>query len=360
MTRKQIQKTIYVFLIIFNISVLSANIRAVWVPLWELTSSEDVDRIIEEFKENNITQILAQVRYRGDAGYFPNKYNNFYPNTEKRYFAIKDSIFDPLAYLVKKAHSSDMEVLSWFTTFVITGHKLDNLDSTHVYFTHPEWVTTDFSQQSMNPETFEGAFLDPGIPEVRNYTLSVLLDIVANYDVDGVHLDYIRYTETQFGYNKLAIETYKKEVKYQDAKSWQAWKQDQISKFVKTVYTNVKTISPEIKVTAAVITEIDEAIDRYSQNWLEWIENDYIDAVYLMAYTTSTKKLKKQLTYISNFEMNNKIVVGLRTWNNKNNYPAKEINEKIKLTLKMKFAGYALFSYSGIRQEEYFKSLKIK
>ena len=350
----------FVLLLFFSIATLSANIRAVWVPLWEMTTPEDIDQAIKEFNENNINLILAQVRYRGDAGYLPNKYNDFYPNTEKRYHAIEDSLFDPLDYIIKKSREYDLEVHAWFTTFVITGHELDNLDSTHVYFTHPKWVTTDFSQQPMNPETFEGAFLDPGIPEVQDYTLNVLLDIVANYDIDGVHLDYIRYTETQFGYNKLAMGIYKKEVKYQDAKSWQSWKQDQISKFVRTVYTSVKTISPELKVTAAVVPDIDEAIERYSQNWMEWLEQGYVDNVYLMEYTTSTTTFKKNLKYTSSFKMNKRIIVGLRTWSTAHRYPAHKINEKIKLTKKMKFAGYSLFSYSGIRQADYFKSLKIK
>jgi len=359
MHKQTVIVTTFLFLIIFTAS-LHSDIRAVWVPLWEITTLEKADTVFIELSKHNVNQILLQVRYRGDAGYFPNRYNNFYPNPEKRYHALEDSLFDPLDYFIKKGRAADMEVHAWFTVFVITGHDLTVFDSTHVYFSNPDWVTTDYSQTPMNYELLEGAFFDLGIPAVQNYTFNVLMDIVANYDIDGVHLDYIRYPGQDYGYNKQAVEKYKQDIKLQDAKNWQNWKEKQVNNFVQKVYDKVKAISEHLQITAAVLTDPDDAREYYSQNWLEWLEQGFIDKVYLMAYTTSTSHLEKQLTCLSNLDMNDKIVVGLKSWSESKKYPAYEINEKIKLTGKFDFAGYALFSYSGIRQSEYFKELKMK
>ena len=247
---------------------------------------------------------------------------------------------------------------AWFPVFVITGHDLTIFDSTHIYFSNFQWVTTDYSHKPMNFELLEGAFSDPGIPEVQDYTFNVLMDIVVNYDIDGIHLDYIRYPGQEFGYNELAVKKYKRDIELQDAENWQNWKEKQVSNFVRKVYDKVKEISENLQVTAAVIANPDDAQEYYSQNWIEWLKHGFIDKVYLMAYTTSTDLLENKLTYLTNLDMNDKIVVGLRSWSESKKYTAYEINEKIMLSRKMDFAGFALFSYSGIRKSEYFKELK--
>jgi uncharacterized lipoprotein YddW (UPF0748 family) len=304
--------------------------------------------------------LLVQVRYRGDAAYVPNKHDSSFSNPEKKYFAISDTLFDPLEYMISEADKREMEVHAWFSTFVITGHDLTKLDSSHVYFRHPEWITSQFDTQSMHYQDDMGAFLDPGIPAVQDYTLNVILDVVTNYDLDGIQLDYIRYPGTYYGFNELAKQTFKAEVKYQDAISWQQWKLDQVTRFVAKVSQFAKEISPEIQISAAVFPNVDNAREIYSQDWLFWLGKGYIDKAYTMSYTTSSEKLEQDLTYLKNYKLHSKTVIGLRAWQNGSFYPASLINEKIKIVKKMNYAGFALFSYSGLKQENYFKDLKIK
>jgi len=349
-----------IFALLFSISIsLNAEIRAMWVPIWEITTPEKADKVLDDLNKNNINQLLVQIRYRGDAAYTPNRVSNFYENNEKQYHAIKDSLFDPLDYILTKNINPELEIHAWFTTFVITGHKLENLHPEHVYFIKPEWVSCDFSQEKMDFKSYMGAYLDPGIPEVQEYTKNVILDLVTNYKVDGIHLDYIRYPDSHYGFSELALEAYKKDIKFQDADAWKKWKEDQITNFMKDIYSNIKKISPDVQVTAAVISNLDEA-ERYSQNWIKWLQEGYLDKAYLMEYSTSTSTIEKHLTFLSNYDQNEKIVVGLRCWSTAYKYPAYKINEKMKLVHKKNFKGFALFSYTGIRESEYFKSLKIK
>ena len=352
-------KKIIIALILLISFSLNAQIRAMWVPIWEITTPEKVDKMIDDLEKNNINQLLVQIRYRGDAAYTPNRVSNFYINNEKQYHAIKDSLFDPLDYIITKNKNSELEIHAWFTTFVITGHDLEKFHPEHIYFAKPEWVTCDFSQEKMDYKKYMGAYLDPGIPEVQKYTKNVILDLVTNYKVDGIHLDYIRYPDSHYGFSELALEAYRKDVKFQDADAWKKWKEDQITNFVKDVYSNVKKISPKTQVTAAVISNLGEA-ERYSQNWIKWLQEGYLDKAYLMEYSTSTSTIEKHLNFLSNYDLNEKIVVGLRCWSTAYKYPAYKINEKMKLVNKKNFKGFALFSYTGIRESEYFKSLKIK
>ena len=352
------KKTIIVLTMFVTIS-LNAQIRAMWVPIWEITTPEKADQVISDLNKHDINQLLVQVRYRGDAAYTPNKISNFYKNNEKQYHAVKDSLFDPLDYLLAIRTNTNLEIHAWVTTFVITGHNLEKLHPEHIYFTNLELVTSNFSQEKMNYESYMGAYLDPGIPQVQKYTKNVILDLVSNYKIDGIHLDYIRYPDSHFGFAELALEAYKKDVKFQDAGAWKQWKEDQITNFVKDIYANIKKISPNIELTAAVISNLDEA-ERFSQNWVKWLQEGYLDRAYLMEYSTSTTSIEKHLNFLSNYDMNDKIVVGLRCWSTAYKYPAYKINEKIKLVNRKNFVGYALFSYTGIIESQYFNSLKIK
>ncbi|HPR17960.1 MAG TPA: family 10 glycosylhydrolase [Candidatus Cloacimonadota bacterium] len=348
------------FILLLSANLVQAEVRALWVPIWEMTTAEQIDTLFSDLENQDFTQIMAQVRYRGDAAYKPNKHDDSFPNPEKRYFALQKNSFDPLEYLIKKAEKKGIEVHAWFATFIITGHDLTRLDSSHVYFQHPEWLTSDFNQESMKYQDDVGAFLDPGIPAVQNFTMNVILDVVTNYAIDGIHLDYVRYPGMYFGFNELAKQTYKSEVKYQDANSWLQWKVDQITRFVARVSQTAKEISPNLIVSAAVFPDGQNALDMYSQDWMFWLEKNYIDLAYTMSYTSSTPKLDADLSYLQSYNSDKKIVVGLRAWKNSDAYQAKEIQDKIKLVRKKDFAGFALFSYAGIKGAGYFKELKIK
>jgi len=352
-------RRIIILTILLTSVLLKAEIKALWVPIWEITRPGKIDTLFLDIEDQDFDQLLVQVRYRGDAAYFPNKFDNSFQNPEKRYFAIRDSLFDPLGYIIEKADRKEIEVHAWFTTFVVTGHDLTKLDSSHVFFQHPEWITSQFTQKAMDFQEDMGAFLDPGIPAVQDYTLNVILDVATNYGIDGIHLDYIRYPGTYFGFNELAKKTFKAEVKYQDANSWQQWKLDQVTRFVAKVSSYAKEISSEIQISAAIFPGVADARDNYSQDWIFWLEKGYLDKAYTMSYTKSTERLQQDLTFLTNFKLNSKIIVGLRAWNDGSSYPAKQITEKMRTANKLNYAGFALFSYTGIKQEDYFKNLKL-
>lgn len=347
-----------IILLLLISSFLLSKTRAIWIPIWEVTSKEKIDNLLTDVKTHDFDKMLVQVRYRGDVAYFPNKFNSYYPNKENKYHAIADSLFDPLGYIIDHARKLDIEVHAWFPTFVITGHDLSKLDPANPYFTNPEWITVDNTGNKMDYDSYEGAFLDPGITEVQNYTESVIMDIAANYDVDGIHLDYIRYPDSYFGYNLLARKKYISAIKEPSGENWSKWKEEQITAFVRKIHNNLKKTAPTLQLTAAVIPDINKAVKRYSQNWLNWLETGIIDQVYLMEYTTSTTTLESNLNFASQFKQNNNIIVGLRAWSTQFTYPSKKINEKIKLVNASNFAGYALYSYTGIIGSNYFESLK--
>ena len=99
------KKTSILLLLLLGIVALQGRVKAVWAPGWDITTPQAIDTMVENCASAGINEILAQVRYRGDALYVPNKHNSRYPNPEPRSHLLKDATFDPLEYLLAKATS---------------------------------------------------------------------------------------------------------------------------------------------------------------------------------------------------------------------------------------------------------------
>ena len=180
---------IYTFL--FNSTPAQTNnqeFRSTWVITWEHISSSKtaeqnkatIREILDNHVKANMTSVLFQVRQSGTAYY----QSSFEP--WGYYAGYTYPGYDPLQYAVEEAHKRGLELHAWFNVF--------NVSSTYsgtISAEHPEWICRD---QNGNPMTsFMSA--SPGLQAVRDYTINVAMEIVRNYDIDGLHLDYVRWNE---------------------------------------------------------------------------------------------------------------------------------------------------------------------
>lgn len=340
-----------IIIIVLAISSLAGQaISAVWVLPWDLVRESSIDSVLTNLQANGQNTLLAEVRYRADAIYTPNKRVDAYSNLDVRSHIMKASDFDALEYLLQEAGKYGIKVHAWITTFVVTGHDLTKLPENHIYFKHPEWITTDLYGNRMPLTSAEGYFLDPGIPEVRQYTMNVINDLLLNYpQLAGLHLDYIRYPGEDYGFNPLAIREYGPDFLESTYGSRMLWKESIITNFVSQVYSRIKELNPRLELSAAVIADKVKGRAKYSQNWQEWLDKGIIDKVYMMAYTKDDATLARQLDDYTLQAHKDKIVVGLRAWDDGQTvYPAQAITSKIQLSRQRAFNNIALFSYGGI------------
>lgn len=346
----------FIALIIF-ISLTTNNLfgqnRSIWATIWSINSSEKIDKIIETAKKYNFNQIFIQTRYRADALYFPNRTDSTFINNEPRSYILKESNFDPLEYLINKVENTNIEVHAWVPVFILTPHNLLKIDTNHLYYQHPEWVTVNNKGKIMDYNEHEGAFLDPGIPEVQQYMLNVIGDIARNYKVAGIQLDYIRYPDSIYGYNPLAIENFK----LSGDTNFAQWKEEQISGFVNKVFIELKNINPELKLSAAVFGNQDKAIKSLSQNWKNWLDDSYIDNIYVMAYNISDVSFENVIKSIDDVNRNKSTIV-LRAWKDKSPYYSSQINEKINISKRYGFYNLGFYSYSGLITNHYLRHIK--
>lgn len=351
-----IKSVLFLFLIVqIPLNSSAERVRAMWVTAWSLKNPKQIDQIISDAQKYEFNQIFVQVRYRGDALYTPNKYSKNFLNPEaKSYVLIESGGFDPLQYFIDKTKGSKIEIHAWATIFVASTRDLTKLAKDHLYFKHSDWITYLKNGKPMSNEMNEGAFLDAGIAEVQKYILNILSDIVQNYEISGLQLDYIRYPDTLSGFNPIAIKQYKK-----SNLTFSEWKVEQINQFVQNAYKQLKAINPNLQVSAAVIAEPNKAINQYSQDWPSWLQNKYIDKVYLMAYNSSNKSFHHLVDKVDNLKVDNsKIVFGLRAWKETTEYPAFRINEKLSILRKHGYKDFAFYSYMGMVENHYFEKIR--
>jgi uncharacterized lipoprotein YddW (UPF0748 family) len=217
--------------------------------------------------------------------------------------------FDPLGYIIQQAHSTAggqrrLEVHTWLVAYR-TRLPGDNLweSPNHIFQQHPEWLAmrADGSRQDKgeNPGRY---YLDPGIPQVIDYNLSVVRDILSHYDVDGIHFDYIRYPEAKgdgnpWGYNPLSLARFNA-LYHRTGKpaandpQFCEFRRQQVYDQVRKVYAHVRAWRPRVKVSAATIAwnTVDrgfEKTDAYAnifQDWPRMANDGWLDLMIPMNY----------------------------------------------------------------------------
>ena len=157
--------------------------RALWVSPEGFATAAAADQTLERCARAGINTILPNVLCYGNASF---------RSTHFRGRVLADDRHDPLAYLLRKAHGAGIQVQAWCCVFYEgSGKPL-----------RPEWEVRSFDGRP-----FDKVFLSPGHPEVNPYLLSVISDLLA-YDIDGIHLDYIRYPGTAYDYSEPARKTF--------------------------------------------------------------------------------------------------------------------------------------------------------
>lgn len=254
------------------------EVRAVWLTTvggldWPKTTNIEEQKrslleILNDIKDNNFNTIFFQVRSRGDA-----MYNSSYEPWSESLTGVlgKDPGWDPLEFVLNYAHSNAIEVHAWFNTFRIrNNHKTVVGNKKHISELYPHWIKVYENE----------AWLDPGLPEVRNYTIKVALDLVRNYDIDGIHFDFIRYPGSNFPDESTYL-------KYGKGENKDNWRRENVNKFVRAFYDSAISIKPMLKVGSAPIGvyknlpdaigwQSYSAIYQDSRRWIQEQKHDYL------------------------------------------------------------------------------------
>lgn len=266
--------------------------RAVWLTTlsgldWPKTKATDeasrrqqqqeLCDILDSLKKIRINTVLLQTRVRGTV---------IYPSAIEPWDGSmsgtvgRDPGYDPLAFAIEACHERGMELHAWMVTipcFKTSAAKA--LGSKSVLKKHPTLC-------KRHNDTW---YLDPGMPGTADYLSSLCEEIVRNYDVDGIHFDYIRYPENARSFPDQT--TYRK---YGKGKDKAIWRRDNITRCVEQMYRTVKTLKPWVKVSSSPIGKYRDltrfssygwnAYDAVYQDAQKWMKEGIHDMLFPMMY----------------------------------------------------------------------------
>jgi uncharacterized lipoprotein YddW (UPF0748 family) len=364
--------------------------RAVWISRFDWCSPAPCSRtkletLINHAADAHFNIVLFQVRATGDAYYTPGLEPWSYLLTSGLTTTLGTSPgWDPLAVAVQLAHSrglqlhayvnmySNWECGKWYPPHTTPEHSfwtLGNYPNTYsstwrVYSTTTSGPTAMSVLTSAAVPCNEYLWSSPGVDRVNQQNLNVVKDIVTRYDVDGVHMDRVRYPGSQFSTDPETLAAWQpvsKTVSFQD------WERNNLSNWVMRVYTEVKAIKPTVKLSAAVwftykktsaITfATSQGYSDYFQDSHRWITDGSMDAIAPMIYGTT---FNGNLTYWKQLADDHVAVQGARqVWLGIGGAitPFSGITDRIAYARQIGAKGVALWSAGALETNNYWSAL---
>ena len=332
------------------VSVSGKSIRAIWVTRWDYKTAEDITKVMHNCRAAGFNTILFQVRGNGTALYR----SRLEPWAEE--LGGRDPGFDPLTVACDEAHRRGMALHAWAN--VMPGWRGDKppTDRRQLYHTHPDWFWRD-AKGRRQPFGWYNS-LNPCYPEVREYLVAVMREIVAGYPIDGLHLDYIRFpNEWHKSYGRSrSVPDYPRDSKtlslFAQATGrmpdsapalWNQWRTDNVTQLVLDIRTMMRASKPGIQLSAAVGAVPDLAKRTHFQDARRWIDDGLVDAVYPMNYTDSDGTFSDRLRHWMHARSKVAVVTGVMADKRSGETVVRQLDHSRRFT-----AHFAAFAYNSL------------
>ena len=189
-------------------------------------------QLLDHLQSAGINSVIFQVRSIGDAMYESNyePWSHYLTGTQGM-----DPGYDPLAFVIEESHNRGMELHAWFNPYRADNGSSFKPADNHVTVTHPEWT------YKAGPLTL----LDPGKEEVRNYVVSIIMDVARRYNIDGVHFDDYFYP-----YPPNQITTQDSQTFQTESRGFMSlfdWRRDNVNLLIAQVADSLRSFDSTIK-----------------------------------------------------------------------------------------------------------------
>jgi uncharacterized lipoprotein YddW (UPF0748 family) len=201
-------------------------------------------------------------------------------------------------------------------------------------------------------------WLCPSHPDNFRLELETMLEVVRNYDVDGVHFDYIRYPGRQGCYCDGCRERFEAQ-KGEPVESWPEdvydgrlrgeyvdWRCEQITRLVRETARQSRAMKPGVKISAAVFGDYPSCRSSIGQDWVHWVKEGYLDFVCPMDYTNDDGRfvnlVKRQVTLVGERVP---LYAGIGATSSQSHLAADRIAGQVFLSRECGADGFVIFNF---------------
>jgi uncharacterized lipoprotein YddW (UPF0748 family) len=260
---------------------------------------------------------------------------------------------DMLLELVNTAHGENLQVIGWFEFAFMAP------SNSELALRHPEWLT----QKQGNPATArlyqEGrhtrVWLNPFHPEVQQFLLDIIAEMMANYEMDGLQIDDHFGLPVEFGYDPYTIRLYQQEHGGRRPPSnprdpeWMRWRANKMTEFLERVFRVAKTYRPQ-GVVALSPNPASFAYRHYLQDWPRWWRMGLVEEMIVQAYRDTLTDFQTLLQDPDLIAARNHIptAVGILTGLKDQPVAMDLIQQKVQVARAMDYDGVSFFFYETL------------
>ena len=311
----------------------------------DITQRKNIIEVLDNIKNLGFNRIIVHVRPFSDSMYE----SNYYPISK---YILNDKgdvpSYDVLEFFINEAHKRNIKFEAW-----INPYRVSNLND--------ESLLTDYSSK-----TDSGIYLNPAKTEVQELIVDGIVEIVENYDVDGIHFDDYFYPD-----KKIDLDDYKEYVVNGGKLSIEEFRYNNVKNLIKNVYSSIKKINKNVLFGIAPVGNIDNC---YNESFLDikyiLSHSGYVDYIMPQIYYgfyNETRPFKETIDYWNSLIKSDiKLIPALAIYKSGSvdKYAHSGKNEWIENTDIIKreilysrglsnYSGFSLFSYNYIFNKEY-------
>jgi uncharacterized lipoprotein YddW (UPF0748 family) len=330
------------------------ELRGVWVTRWSYSSVADLEALITDIDEANLNTIFFQVRGNGDAYYR----STLEPWASRLTGTLgEDPGWDPLAEVIRIAHAKNMKVHAWVNTFPAWSGTTLPIETTprHPIRAHPEWLCADENGTPMPPASSGYQFFSPGNAEVRAHIANVVGELDTNYELDGIHMDFIRYPGPNYCHDAASEAAYTAALAANPGLSYDDFERDNVTLLV----TELKARTRFLSVASWGIyqnkwgwSSVSQGHTDFMQDAHLWGSEGLVDALCPMIYWATTEPRGGRLDFQTLLDDHKAAADrgGAMTFAGINaELDLAEIEKEILYSRTASAAGFVLFDYTLIR-----------
>lgn len=369
---RRVSRLIAVVFALFSVNPTYARqpeLRAVWITRFDWPSENPDEckaRIVERLEKlaaNNFNAAVFQIRGETET---------LYPSPLEPWSPLiggKDPGFDPAAFAIEEAHKRGIAFHAYINAMPLRSTRFRDppADPNHIYFTHgpgsaEPWVCMDAEGR---PSREEYLYLSAGVPEVHAYLRRVIMDVVCRYDMDGIHLDRIRYPGPQYIHDPISERRFRGRGNPNrlDRPEWQC---EQLDKFINDLAAEIRAAKPHVVFSCSAwgiynrhhlegYGEFSSGYHDYYQDTWNWCRIGAMDWLVPMIYWNMDDPKPNYHELLGDFARG---VGASRVVGGQSAFSVAENTRQIEATRRIGAAGTVIFDFRGAERRGILRGLR--
>lgn len=327
--------------------------RAVWLSRFEFSSEASIRGRIQAIADAGFTEVVFQVRGQGDV-----LFSSSFETWDASKYGSNGPGFDPLGVAVEEAHSQGLKLHAWLNTVPMwqdgSNPYLPPSDPNHFYNAHPELRLKDINGNDMPLSSGQYVGVNPTHPGTVDHITGLIGEMVQNYDLDGVHLDYIRMVSSGSSSSLIYPQDPETRARFNSEtglnpdtspNSYKQWVGDKITALVAAVQDTVAAEDPGAQLSAAVWRDYDIGTNDYQQRADEWVEGGIVDTAMPMIYTSNDALYRNNVLKWKSLDADAGVVAGLGSYLHPD---SDQTIRQLDTAQYLGANGYTVFSYGTL------------